>query len=693
MNSSSWLTACLIALGLFLIVICVSICCLVGAITIFSYQIVDTPYYSNTSTPIAGFPVLTPTPRVSVSTPTPFIVETPVPGTTATPIPPDSDAISETINTLKMEQIPTADLLELSARLEGKLNIPATLESPAVEYNVGDRESFWATNVDSNENFRVEAVLRYETDHLYFWIEDGVDYSSSQLRALAEEFENEIYPTNREFFGSEWSPGVDGDPHLYVLYSSGLGWSVAGYYSSADEYHPDAHEYSNGHEMFMLNSDTIGLGEDFTYGVLAHEFQHMIHWYTDRNETSWMNEGFSELAAFINDYEPGGFDYVFISDPDIQLNDWPGSWGDTTPHYGAGFMFMTYFLDRFGEDATKALIADPQNGFESIDDIFIQLGITDPLTGQTITADGFFQDWVIANYLQDEDAGDGRFNYDNYPFAPQAGDTETIYSCPSQEINTDVHQYGTDYISITCEGDHTITFSGSETARVVPTDFHSGNYAFWSNKGDESDMTLTRQFDFSSVSGEITLSYWTWYDLEEDYDYVYVLSSLDGEVWDILRTPSGTSTDPSGNSYGWGYNGSSNGNASWIQEEVDLSKFAGQQVYIRFEYITDAAVNGEGLVVDDISIPAISYTEDFEAGEGGWQGDGFVRIQNILPQQFTIALILVGSSTTIQYIDVPEGNDLQIPVTIGDGVDEIIVVISGTTRFTRDLAEYQLEVR
>ena len=33
---------------------------------------------------------------------------------------------------------------------------------------------------------------------------------------------------------------------------------------------------------------------------------------------------------------------------------------DTSPHYGASFLFMTYFLDRFGEEATKALVGEDQ---------------------------------------------------------------------------------------------------------------------------------------------------------------------------------------------------------------------------------------------------------------------------------------------------------------------------------------------
>ena len=153
---------------------------------------------------------------------------------------------------------------------------------------------------------------------------------------------------------------------------------------------------------------------------------------------------------------------------------------------------------------------------------------------------------------------------------------------------------------------------------MLPQDPYSGSYAFWSNKGDQSDMHLTREFDFSDSIWPNSFSYWTWYDLEEDYDYVFLEISTNGQDWRIIRTPSSTSEDPSGNSYGWGYNGLSGGDGVWIEETIDLSGYAGEVIQLRFEYITDAAVNGEGLLLDDISIPEIDYFTDFESDNGGW---------------------------------------------------------------------------
>ena len=213
-------------------------------------------------------------------------------------------------------------------------------------------------NSDTSENFQVNTTLRYITPHSYFWLQDGVDANDTDIAALMTAFEDKIYPTDRRFFGSEWTPGVDNDPHIYVLYVRGIGANTAGYYSTPDEFNPLVRKYSNAAELFVFNADAESLSDEYTYGTLAHEFQHMIHWHLDRNESTWMNEGFSELAAFLNGYTVGGVDYSYAQNPDLSLPDWtslsdsPEITGD---HYGQSFLFLTYFLDRFGDQATQAL--------------------------------------------------------------------------------------------------------------------------------------------------------------------------------------------------------------------------------------------------------------------------------------------------------------------------------------------------
>ncbi len=586
-------------------------------------------------------------------------------------------------------ELPTSDLRDLARRLHGKSDIPQTVDAIQIDFKIGDQQPFWVSNVDSNENYQISTSLQYATDHVYFWIQDGLAFDFEALKALVDTFENQIYEVNRSFFGSEWTPGIDGDPHLYIIYAEGLGGNLAGYFSSADENHPLAHEYSNAHEAFVLNADNVELASEFAYAVLAHEFQHMIHWYQDRNEASWVNEGFSELAELLNGYQVGS-GYSYLVDPDLQLNHWPSDHLQTSPHYGAAFLFLAYILDRFGEQITQQIVTEPADGLAGIDLVLAKNNIRDPITGADISADDVFRDWVAANIIQDGSVQDGRYVYRNLQEAGKATITETISDCPTEFITRTVRQYGVDYIQIDCEGSHTLRFEGSPLVNVIPVEPNSGEYFFWSNSGDEADTTLTRNFDFTDHEGPLTFTYHTWFDLEQDYDYVYLEISEDGEDWKILRIPSGTLENPSGNSYGWGYNGTSK---DWKKESIDLTDYSGKQVQIRFEYVTDAAVHGEGLVLDDIAIPEIGYFTDFEEGDGGWSGEGWLRMRNKIPQTYQLTMITYGDEIQVASIPLDEDRAIEHNFEVIEGIDQVVFVISGTSRFTRQEAVYRFIIQ
>lgn len=669
------------------VILIVSLCCLAICLVIFASGAALLNWWDFAMpTPMVIEP---PTPNIIGPTPGKITPEEIIPTPEPTPHSANNLGSDETLRTLQEMIVPINDPIDLAERLGGKQDIPESLPDPNAPYAVGESQNFWVTNVDTNENFQITATLHYLGEHVYIWIENGVSFDTSDLNALGDTFDNEIYPTNRDFFGSEWSPGVDGDPRIYIVYASGLGRSLAGYYSSADQLHPNAHEYSNAHEMFLINSDNVYLWEDYIYGTLAHEFQHMIHWYRDKNEETWLNEGFSMLAEFINGFDPGGFEYSYIRNPDLQLTDWGQEVGNNGPHYGASMLFTTYFLDRFGDDATKALVAHDKNGMESIDIVLEEMAIRDPITGESITSEDVFSDWAVANLLGDGSVADGRYHYSIYPDAPLAAPGTIFPTCPSMPNAFDVFQFGVDYIEVTCPGDYTLNFQGNTFTSILPIYPFSGDYFFWSNMGDHSNMSLERDFDFRGVSGPIELSYQTWYDLEEDYDYVFVSASTDSENWEILHTTSCTLENPSGNSYGCGLNGTSNG---WQQELVDLTPFADQEVTLRFDYVTDAAVNGLGMIIDDIQVDAIGYFADFEEDDGGWGGEGFARIQNMLPQSFRFSMITLGDEVLVTPLNLDENNHTSVDISIGEDVESILLVVSGTTPFTRQKADYQITI-
>ncbi len=618
---------------------------------------------------------------------------------------PVSEEAFETLKAIEAAVIPDSDLHELGVRLRGvPSDTPRTVQETAQEYNIGDKIEFNASNVDTDEQFVIDAVLKYKTAHVYMWVEEGVRVDENKLKAAADLFENQTYPTDREFFGSEWTPGVDNDIHLSVLHARNLGDTVAGYFSSPDSYVKAVRSDSNEKEMFYINIENVNLGDDFYNGVLAHEFQHMIHFNNDRNEDTWLNEGSSELATALNNrkkpgtYDVGGNDWAYAANPDTQLTTWPeGTAGDAAANYGASYLFMSYFLDRFGDEATKDLVADKQNGMESVDDVLKQLE-------QNITHKEFFADWMVANLLDDPGVDQGQFAYhDIDPSKPEI--SETINK--SGEHSATVQQYGADYIEIKGNAPLHLTFRGATEIGLLDTKAHSGQYLWWSNRADESDARLTRRLDLRDAS-EAKVEFWNWSYIEEDWDYAYVVvgTTKSGTLpedlsspeisWQILDddTLDCTMDNPNGNSLGCGITGQ---NDDWKQLSADLTPFVGKEIALRFEYITDAAVNQPGLAIDDITITVNGeeiLNDDSETLDSGWIAEGFVRHANILPQEWIVELITFGDETTVQRLIMADATEGEWTIDLGsNGAKEAVLIVSALAPITTEAAPYEITVK
>jgi immune inhibitor A len=467
-----------------------------------------------------------------------------------------------------------------------------------------------------------------------------------------------------------------------VLHTSNT--AAGGYFSSVDEYTVAVRKDSNEKEMFYIDLEGIGgpsqVGSSFYLGVLAHEFQHMIHYHVDRNEDTWANEGLSDLAMFLNGYDIGGADFAFANEPDTQLNFWPEGGGGGV-NYGGAFTFWLYFYDKYGEKGITDLVADPRNGLDGVAEALKQVGYNG-------TLDDFFADWVVAKYLNQPKLDDGRYGFTKSN-PPLAATEKTISVYPFQSQDS-VHHYAAKYFPFRGNKDITVNFTGSTKAKMIDAAPHSGQYFWWSNRGDSTDLSLTREFDLSSVSSA-TLKYWTWYSLEKDWDYGYLMVSEDGgKSWKILKTPSGTDTDPNNNNYGWGYTGSSGGSTpQWIQETVDLTPYAGKKIMIGFDVVNDLAVNLPGLAIDDVEIPEINYKEDFEKGDGGWQPAGWVRTNNFVPDTFIVQLISFGQdgNKTVTRLPLNADNTGQWDIPLST-LKQAVIAVSATAPKTSEIANF-----
>lgn len=638
---------------------------------------------------------VTPTRRVEPAA-TPAALATPARLTSPTPISslpapagllrdPVTDADRATVLALAQSQPAVRDLRDLSIRLEGvPASTPRVACTASPNYAVGTIHTFSVQNQSTMETVDVKATLHYKNQVAYMWVADGVNASDTAIKQAADYFADKIYPTDRTLLGTEASPGIDCDPHISILNTPGMG-GAAGYVATKDEVTKAVRPDSNEMEMFYMNTDDFDIGSAEYLGTAAHEFQHIISDNIHKNLDTWMNEGFSDLAIYLNGFGDPGHAQAYLAAPDTQLNAW-AELDQSIPHYGESFLFLTYFYDHFGAQATRLLLADPKHGLEALDDVLTKIK-------PGMTADDLFADWEIANYLNDPTIASGQYAYKDLKLNKPRVE-RTINRFPLT-LNGAVNHFGTDYIVLQGQRDVTVTLTGSTEARLISADPPDGKMMWYSGRGDNSDFTLTHEFDLSSVSSA-TLQFSTWYSTEEDWDYFYVETSIDGgKTWKALKLPVSRDTNPSGNSYGWAATGKSGGKqqAEWIEQSVDLNEVAGRKILLRFEYITDEALNLPGVALQDVRIPEINYAYNADSGDGGWETQGFVLTNNLLPERYSVRLISLGQDGKPKVARLALADDQSghwnVPLS---QLKNAVMVLSALARTTTEPAPYQLQI-
>jgi hypothetical protein len=189
-----------------------------------------------------------------------------------------------------------------------------------------------------------------------------------------------------------------------------------------------------------------------------------------------------------------------------------------------------------------------------------------------------------------------------------------------------------------------------ESGIAGPYDPHTGDRFMWSDRADEGYKRLTRTI--TVPAGGASLSFWSSYNLELDFDYMIVEAHTVGEDdWTTLADQNGhTSSDLSNDQAcpgGWSNpddsanvlhphlthyqtfdsgtgtcsstgttgewnaaNGSSNG---WQQLEFDLSPYANSQVEVSITVLSDWGLQlFPGAFVDDIEVSTGEGTTSFE---------------------------------------------------------------------------------
>jgi immune inhibitor A len=589
-----------------------------------------------------------------------------------------------TYRDLTTTDIPLNDPVDLASRFRG-VAMGDWLSVTPPQYAVGDREALWASNAFTFETFPVESDLRAIGEHVYIWVEQGAPVSDQQAQAVAQTFDEVIYEPVRALWGPEATPGVDGDSRLHVLFAYNLGAGVGAYFAQRHTYPDAVVTPSNQREMFFVNLSAYpSITAGSIASTLAHEFQHMIRHNLDTNEDTWLNEGFSTFTEYYLGYQDS-FRYtsMYTFSPEVQLNTFGLSNDYRGANYGAGFMFVTYFYHRYGEDGIRELSGQTDNGLLAVQ---AALETLDPATD----APDFFADWVLATYIQDETFEDGRYSYpDDLPVSRPT--IQRVGSPVPYTWEVTANQYSAAYYEIDGlqDGDKLdVMLDAPETVGLIPTTAASGQRLWYSNRADTSNTRLTRSFDLRDVDSA-TLTFKTWYAIEELWDYAYVSASIDdGATWTLLETPDMTTENPFGNAYGAGYSGYSDG---WIDQSIRLDGFTGHEVLLRFEYITDDAVTEHGIALDDIAIPEIGYFSDLEADGGGWQAEGWLLIDNILPQRAWVQVIELNQGI-VQSVTRWQAPAQGWSLPLKEGTDRAVLVVSPFAPVTTVPVDYTLRV-
>ena len=178
-----------------------------------------------------------------------------------------------------------------------------------------------------------------------------------------------------------------------------------------------------------------------------------------------------------------------------------------------------------------------------------------------------------------------------------------------------------------------------------PFNPHTGDKYVYSQIADVSYKRLSRTVNVPAGGG--SLSFWTSFDTEEHWDFVFVEArTAGGSDWTTLPDANGHTSQDTGESCpaGWfelhpflehyqtlnadgtcspngasggQWNAASGNSGGWQQWSIDLSAYAGKSVEISIAYASDWATQNLGTFVDDITLPDGS-TQSFETGLEGW---------------------------------------------------------------------------
>jgi len=279
----------------------------------------------------------------------------------------------------------------------------------------------WDLSVMPPLDEKVPATLRGETPHVQIYVSDDAWKRGLVTEKNIASIEKAagwstpasssagIYRINTSVFGAP--PDVDRDDKIIVFYSELKSYGehkFDGYFSSLHEGEVFMDYNSNNCDMIFLDCKNNRPDSDYLLGVLAHEFQHMIQWNVDPDEESWLNETLSQasmvLCGYYSDLDAGIRYLRERTETEALTGSDHGGYA-----YGAGFLFASYVIDRFGKNFIRQLSASTLTGIDSFNHVLAGVA--------TFSGSDFYDlvlDWALAGLVNDGLIDSGEYDYGRF---------------------------------------------------------------------------------------------------------------------------------------------------------------------------------------------------------------------------------------------------------------------------------------
>ena len=321
---------------------------------------------------------------------------------------------------------------------------PAPKPPPGPAFKVGDQITIPAFNfqlIGFGQRYQTDITCRLVGQHSYIFVENdmwGTRVTQAGIDSLARAFDSAtarypdrgIYDVTTSLFGPP--PNVDGDPRILIaiidiLDSPITGITIVGYFDTQNQAPPISRE------ILYIDCRPLDITSTLARATLAHEFQHMIHWHADPTEEKWLDEACSEYAELACGYRDttANDTALFMS---LGANNSLTGWSDSPFDFDQSYLFMAYFVQRYGLSILRPLVADTAKGIASINRQLQTLGVPERF-------DHVFGQWAAALYLD----GPGDLGFRDLTLAPAKRDTIAL---PTASLSRTAALWGADYLAL-----------------------------------------------------------------------------------------------------------------------------------------------------------------------------------------------------------------------------------------------------